>query len=508
MCNGTIPARSPSGGSAVRTTATVALTFAFYIAILLIAGFLLYFAYDECIPILVSWRDARDPTYPAHLDAKYLAYVTATGLICAFAVVYSSLPRRDRFVAAGPRIERAGEPRLFEEIDRAARDMGVETPSEVYLIPDLDVWAAWRGGRLGSGARRVLAIGLPCLGALTTSQFRALLARALAECDTGGAWAARAADSADWACRGMTAWQSSTHYAFKQYAGMLVRMTRGNPRRRMFDLDLAAARAAGGRLLAHGLRSLHEATQVFPRYLYRDVLPLVGAGFRPPLVEGLARCLQVAAVADVVEAGPSDAPKPVPIDFLPSLRERVAALTATALGQAPVDDSSPALTLLDHSMQMDAKLFFGMIARVSGKLDARPLKPVSWDEAGMRVFVPLWSSGAQSVASALGGVTPASLPDVAADPSRLLTMTKRKLLSKAALFKTLGEALALALVRRGWTPAVEPGRPLVMRKDDAAFDPFRVPPRLASGELTPAAWRAQCADLGIAELDLGAVAVE
>jgi len=49
-------------------------------------------------------------------------------------------------------------------------------PREVYLIPSSNAWVASRGGIMGIGSRRVMAVGIPLLQTLTISPFSAVLA--------------------------------------------------------------------------------------------------------------------------------------------------------------------------------------------------------------------------------------------------------------------------------------------------------------------------------------------
>src|SRR5207253_8929900 len=52
----------------------------------------------------------------------------------AILIVVAVAPRRDRFVPPGPRLDPAGQPRLFELISAVAQRTGQEMPAEVYLI--------------------------------------------------------------------------------------------------------------------------------------------------------------------------------------------------------------------------------------------------------------------------------------------------------------------------------------------------------------------------------------
>src|SRR5262249_5945869 len=102
------------------------------------------------------------------------------GLVIAGALLWSIAPRRDRFTPPGPLLERGEHPRLFAELDSIASALDEPMPAEVYLVGDVNAWVTDRGGVMGFGSRRVMGLGLPLMAMLTTSEFRAVLARGVA----------------------------------------------------------------------------------------------------------------------------------------------------------------------------------------------------------------------------------------------------------------------------------------------------------------------------------------
>src|SRR5215469_16831569 len=85
------------------------------------------------------------------------------GLVIAGIMLWSLMPRRDKFEAPGPLLEPASHPRLFAEIENIAQSLQEPLPCEVYLIGAPNAWVADRGGLMGFGKRRVMAVGLPLL---------------------------------------------------------------------------------------------------------------------------------------------------------------------------------------------------------------------------------------------------------------------------------------------------------------------------------------------------------
>lgn len=70
------------------------------------------------------------------------------GAIIAGAMLWSLIPRPDRFKPPGLLIESASQPRLFAELENIAGSLNEPMPSEVYLIGDVNAWVADRGAGL------------------------------------------------------------------------------------------------------------------------------------------------------------------------------------------------------------------------------------------------------------------------------------------------------------------------------------------------------------------------
>lgn len=102
------------------------------------------------------------------------------GIVIAATMLWSLIPRRDKFSAPGMLLDRSAHPRLFAELDGIATALNETLPREVYLIGAPNAFVADHGGVMGFGSRRVMGLGLPLLSLLTVSQFRAVLAHEFA----------------------------------------------------------------------------------------------------------------------------------------------------------------------------------------------------------------------------------------------------------------------------------------------------------------------------------------
>src|SRR6185295_12539637 len=84
-------------------------------------------------------------------------------LMCLFGgvvILWSVVPRIDRFAPPGPRLDEAAQPELFRSVAEIARRTGQRMPEEIYLVPKLNAFVAQRGGLMGFFGRRVMGIGL------------------------------------------------------------------------------------------------------------------------------------------------------------------------------------------------------------------------------------------------------------------------------------------------------------------------------------------------------------
>jgi len=142
-----------------RAILAVVLMVGFYLLALGIASGLLWIPYAELVY--------------AHRISPKLAIICIVG---GLAIIWSVLPRFDKFIAPGPQLKPDKYPRLFTELKGVAEATRQAMPAEVYLVPDVNAWVMQRGGIMGFGSRQVMGVGLPLMRILTCSQFRAVLA--------------------------------------------------------------------------------------------------------------------------------------------------------------------------------------------------------------------------------------------------------------------------------------------------------------------------------------------
>ncbi len=514
---------SSSRSLAGRALIALGLMVGFYALAITILAVLLYIPYAE-------W------TYAGRLHLK-LTFVCIVG---AGIILWSIVPRRDRFDPPGPRLEAAEHPRLFGKLTGIAKTVGQPMPAEVYLVPEVNAWVAQRGGIMGLGSRRVMGLGLPLLPVLTISQLEAVLAHEFGHYHGGDTklapWVYKTRVAISRTLQELAKRKSILIYPFLWYGNMFLRVTHAISRAQEYSADELAARTVGAESLIDGLKAIHKAAMAFEPYWTSEVGPVLDAGFRPPLAEGFSRFLASASVQEAVSQGLEQELTnvgPDPYDTHPPLPDRISALKRLAQGKRPVQ-KLPAISLLENVPELDA-LLLNAILGDGTKVGA--LKPTKWEEVGRQVLLPLWEGVVRKHGSALTGMTPGSLPEISgnlvefatklgfragaapvsveptaedASPDELvlLDLQQRSTISSEEIKQRaagiLAIALALTLSKTGWSLHAMPGE-LYFQRGDKSIEPFLVIDQLASGKLKAETWQQQCEEAGISRLDLAAI---
>lgn len=486
--------RSASFSLAARALLAVLLTIGFYGLALAIAAGLLFIPYAEL--------------RFAHRLHFQLAVACLAG---AGTILWAIMPRRDVFQPPGPRLDPTKHPRLFDSVQDIAQKTNQRAPAEIYLIPDVNAFVAERGGFMGTGSRRVMGIGLAMLQAFTVPQFRAVLAHEFGHFYGGDT------KLSPWIYKTRMAiirtvlslrQRSLLQAPFHAYARLFLRITHAISRRQEFVADELAARIVGAKPLADGLRTTRGTVPAFQAFWQTEVAPVLGSGYRPPLVEGFALFTGASSITEAMQRTIEKelaSAETNPYDTHPSLRERIAAVQALPPGP-DADDDTPALSLLQDVPELERRL----LAHLFGAHKVQSWKRLAWQEVGMAVYVPAWEELARDYATALAGVTPAALPGLMRSPDPLVPQLRRsasRSLSQEEITRgasnVAGAALALALLHEGWELETAPGAAISLRRGEHAIEPFRALARLVSKKLDAETWQQRCEQAGIADLDLG-----
>lgn len=437
-------------------------------------------------------------------------------LLCLFAslaILWSILPRVDRFEAPGPRLTAEENPELFRVIEDVARDTDQSMPADVFLVSDLNAFVTERGGVMGLGSRRVMGLGLPLLQVLSVSELRAVVAHEFGHFHGGdtklGPWIYKTRSAMGRTLETLSSsemgFMAIVMLPFLAYQKLFLRVTHAISRAQEYAADALAARTQGAHHLTDGLRKIHGAAMAFGPYLGNELSPALDAGFHPPIAQGFARFIEAPEVSAAIGQALDHAMENQETDLLdthPALKDRIAAVASIACDVA--SDDAPAISLLGDVAASERALLELLL--VGGAVSG--LKPIDWEHVGTEVFAPMWKEQTAGNAAALDGLTPRTYPS---DPTALAELVCRAepraadapVEVQVAMGQgVFGAALATALVEQGWALSAEPGAAVTLRKGDHVVEPFNALRQVAEGELDEAVWHGLLDDAGIADVQL------
>jgi Zn-dependent protease with chaperone function len=480
-------------GRHFRSVVAVALLVGFYVLAISIAAVLVYIPYAE-------W------TYGHRIHFK-VAFACIAG---AVVILWSIIPRIDRFVPPGPELRPERHPELFRAVREVAERAKQEPPASVYLVPEMNAWVAQRGGMMGFGSSRVMGIGMPLLQVTTVSQFKAVLAHEFGHYDGGdtslGPWVYKTRETIGRTLEnlGEGAWLQKP---FIWYGNLFLRITRAISRSQEFNADRLSARIYGRTAAIGGLKAVYGHSDSFRRYWHHEVAPVLNSGRRPPLADGfrhfLASPLTAAAYRSSLEED-LQGREESPYDTHPGLASRIEALKALPEKPAPPNDPG-ALSLLRDVAALEPE----MLAHMASDGKADDLRPIDWNAVGSDVYLPHWTKQAEKHSAVMQTMSAGAVAGAAAD---LLSFSGKLGLGGEAetdedrkwrASGLLGSALTVALHRQGWAMRAMPGEDVLLEKNGLSLEPFAAVRKLADGTMKQEEWHALCAKAEIAEMPLG-----
>lgn len=481
-----MPNKSPS--LATRALLAVLLTIGFYGLALVIVGALLFFIYWEF-------------EYAHRINVRS----TLIALVAAVTILWSIVPRPDRFELPGPRLSPDRHPKLFEHIRAVAQKANQKMPTEVYLIPDVNAFVAERGGVMGIGSRRVMGIGLALLQAMNVSQFRYVIAHEFGHYYGGDTklapWVYKTRQAIIRTVQSLGS-RSWLYFIFKWYGTMFLRLTHSISRQQEYAADRMSAQIIGVQPAVEALSRMRPFSSAFDGFWQSEFVPVLRAGYRAPLAQGFAQFLNAKPVTEwMSQVAEEEAKSKTDIyDTHPTPHERIAALQALPKKIGEFDDT-PAITLLDNLPEVEKALLEFLMGQ-----EAHQLEPLAWENVGARVYLPGWRKSIECFASVLKGTSWSALPEFLHSPNALteqIQQSAERELTRDELNRVIvnvvGRSLALELAQSGWMLESELGKEFVLRRNDLAIQPFTVVKDLLFGKMSADDWRKQCNKMGIPE---------
>jgi Zn-dependent protease with chaperone function len=431
-------------------------------------------------------------------------------VIGAGTILWALVPRIDTFEAPGPRLTPANAPYVFTIIEEVAKATSQPRPEEVYLLGEVNAFVTHRGGFMGFGSRRVMGVGLPLLKALSPAELRSVIAHEFGHFVAGdvalGPWVYKTRAAIFRALEGLSG--NILQWLFNWYGRMFMRMTMQVSREQEFAADATAARVAGVAPATSALRRVELIAPAYGSYLNNEVMPVLRAGFLPPVGDGFDRYLADPDMAKLFQDYAKQSALGVDAgeyDSHPPHAERVAALQR--IKQKPSENPKDAKAVMLKEPERHIR---ALMEHIYGREQVVKLKPIKWEEVGDKVYTTMWTSMVQEHARWLGALTADQIPsdkkwfikkgaELASMHNRLdvvandhIEYTKHVLLC----------AIGAAALKAGWTIDTAPGRPLNLSNGDARFEPHLALGQLADGSMKVDEWKATCESLGISGVPL------
>jgi heat shock protein HtpX len=433
-------------------------------------------------------------------------------IFCIFGagiILFSILPRIERFEVPCERVDARSHPRLFAELTATAKAVGEPMPEEVYLVQDLNAAVRQRGGVMGLGGRRVMLLGVPLMRILRISEFRAVVAHEFGHYRGHtqlAPWIYKTREAIGRTLAHLSGHSALLMWPFMQYAEIFMMITQAISRQQELEADALAARTAGAGAFIGGLRGVHGASIAY-KYWVRETTPVYAGGLMElPDPDGdFMHFMRLPRITDVIRQGIQyelTNPTLDPYDSHPPLATRIAALQRLPPGN---DTSHEPLA----ASLLDAVAEGSGVASATSPEAAPQAGALPWEDAGVGSQQFRWDDEVRRNVHVLRNWTIGTLPDLVPSVGRVGGRLGTRWVPDEAAARSgrdlLAGALGLALLRDGWAIEASAEGTIIVRKGDTVIDPVAEIEELADGSMDAASWRAKSASLGIASLRLDAL---
>jgi len=438
------------------------------------------------------------------LFGPWLAALAAGAALIAWAVV----PRKTNSPLDGIPLNSAQQPYLAAFLEEVAQRTGQPVPSLVLLTADARTATGFYSGFAGIGSQRVLSIGLPYFAVLERDELAALLAHELGHFYKGSmfawAWIVETQKAVARLFSALERWAAWLIPLFQLLLEPFVRACLAASRQQELAADRFAAEHYGSDVVQRVLAKNQRLSFQFHIFFESEMLPLLRAGWAPPLLQGFTdfgRRFRSGTVLNFLHEVPvelmheSDSPADeAGYQTHPSIQARIDAVERQP--EAADVTSDPAQTLLKDLDELEARLM-AWEARKRGLPKAQPL---AWNAVLSRFHRPRWEVAGEG--HEFEGRTVAQLPEII-DASGVELVGSQFANGVRERLQQVAETLCAALERDGWQADLRaPGAPLIMRKGDQRLEPFSAISRLAWKQIAFFEWEDECAALNIAGLTL------
>jgi Zn-dependent protease with chaperone function len=334
--------------------------------------------------------------------------------VTMFGVLKGMLVLRGPSVVPDPGILVTDEtyPSVERLVRDVATDLAVQPPDAIYVVPDVNAWAAEDSRLFGLvRGKRVIGIGVGLFSLLTLPEIRGVIAHEFGHFAGGETRLGRLTYHARESVRRTAESLGDTWIGklFLRYLLLVLRVTLGIGRRQELRADRDAAALVGADRYASALRKIGPGAEAFDFYLRAYVAPCWERGLYPEDLYGgfrnviAARPDEIDTVAREIELLTSDI-----YDSHPALAERLTHIEHVPSARTNGTKLSSGL----RAEQQAAEAELGRAISVAAtRGEAR--EPVAWEDFGDLVFEALAREDVRTVYEAVAvvdrGPRPANL---------------------------------------------------------------------------------------------------
>jgi Zn-dependent protease with chaperone function len=418
---------------------------------------------------------------------RFQIHIGIASFVGGCMILWSVLPRWDRFVAPGPRLTEKDQPELFKQLQSIAQSTEQSMPAEVYALPEMNAWVANRGGIMGIGSRRIMGIGIPLMQVLSTQQLRGVLAHEFGHYYGGdtklGPWlyitrSAIMRTVINLASNG----SSILLIPFKWYLRLFLALTQKVSRQQEFTADALAAKIVGPEAIGEALKAVHSKALAFDGFWQNEYSPALELGVRPPMAEGFREYSDAPRVREAVDAALKKALEESKSDIYdshPALKERLQAIQKVAGPRQPAIDP-PAIHWIRDVDGIERQ----MIDHIAQALNVNSPKAVQWSETAEIVLLPNLYGTIQQLGGNFNGMTFGRAVEKLGNQADFTELLSQRFLSEVDDFDTrriyaariIGTLSLLAFNKQGWNLENPIGQPPYVTKSDVQDSVVRLDP--------------------------------
>ncbi len=481
----------------IRSITAIAFYIGMYILSFTIIGILAY------IPFLL-W---------AMRETKFYGLISAASIAGAIIIFWSILPKFDRFKPPGPEIKLSNHPYLLSLIKDLSSQLDQKMPSKVYLINEMNGWVANRGGIIGIGSKRVLVLGLPLLGILNTSEFKALLIHEIGHFygkdTTLSPFIYRTRYSLTQMINQLEKRVPALSAPFFWYSKIFLRLTESISRDQELVADKLAAKIAGSNNAIQALEKIYGAESVFIKFFEKEVEPIVKMGYTIPITEGFQQYLKSQPIINEITKNLDSAVetnKILPYDSHPPVKLRLKLLRDLNIDS--LSEKNNAASLFNEIDKIELELIRFIF---NDSLDSQ-LNPLRWAEVPKIVLIPAWKDITSQCQDVFLGMKPIDLLKFSDLEyfkmfSRRLGIPNSPLIDpnkpNQAIVIAIGAAFAVQLYKKGWQVSYQLGENISFEHNNFSIEPFNVLDDFLTESIVGNTWLQLCKDADIENIDLG-----